>query len=426
MHSATGDDLTPNGYVGPPEQLHGNLDVWAWSIAAGSLEKLTPSFNERYPNVQVSVNMTGANTTILRLMLSLSSGMGAPDVSQIEIINAPRYVLTGRLADLTPVASQYAEQFVPASWGNCLLDGRVYAIPWDVGPCAVYYKRHLFARYGVDPSTIETWDDYIDAGKLIVERSGGETKMLALPATYVPTMFEILIQQNGGQIFDDRGRVAIDSPESRQVMKVLEAMLTEGITANTAMFGQSFMASFGTDAVATYPMAAWFGGFIKDNAPGTSGDWGLFRLPALEPGGLRTSTNGGSVLIVPDQCTQKDAVWAFVQYMLCTEEVQIAHYRNFDLFPALLSTYDNPFFDEPDAFFGGQNVRRLFAEDITKIPVLNRTKDWRETLRYMSQQMSEWAANGCQGTNEMLTELAHRLSQRLRRDLAPGPTGASS
>jgi len=330
-----GGELDPIRLSVSPEAVEGTLDVWAWSTAAGSLDSLIPTFNERYSNVGVKINMTGSNTTILRLMLSLSSGMGAPDVSQIEIINAPRYIATGRLTDLTPVAAQYAGDFVPASWGNCTFDGRVYAIPWDLGPCAVYYKRHLFSRYGIDPSTIETWSDYVAAGKLLVERSGGETKMLALPGSYVSTMFEILIQQNAGQVFDDAGRIAVDSPESHQVMAVLKATIESGIAANTPMFSQAFLSSLGSDAVATYPMAAWFGGFIKDNAPGTSGDWGLFRLPALEPGGLRASTAGGSVLIVPEQCTQKDAAWAYVQYMLCNEEMQIAQYRNFDLFPAL-------------------------------------------------------------------------------------------
>ena len=37
---------------------------------------------------------------------------------------------------------------------------------------------------------------------------------------------------------------------------------------------------------------------MKDSAKSTAGQWGVFRLPALVPGGIRTSNQGGSVLVV--------------------------------------------------------------------------------------------------------------------------------
>ena len=48
-------------------------------------------------------------------------------------------------------------------------DGKVYAVPWDVGPCGVFYRRSIFEKYGIDPEKIETWEDYINAGKVILE-----------------------------------------------------------------------------------------------------------------------------------------------------------------------------------------------------------------------------------------------------------------
>ena len=64
-------------------------------------------------------------------------------------------------------------------------------------------------------------------------------------------------------------------------------------------------------------------------------------------------------------------------------------------------------------------MRRLFSLDIDKIPVLNRTKDWRETTRYIAQSLSGWVEDGLYDPEEMLDKLAHRLSHRLRREIAP-------
>src|SRR5690606_40294734 len=126
---------------------------------------------------------------------------------------------------------------------------------------------------------------------------------------------------------------------------------------------QPFFASFAKDSVASYPMAVWFGGMLRDYTPGAAGRWGVFPLPALEHGGLRTSSFGGSALVIPDQSQHKDAAIAFVEFMLCREDIQLFQYKNFELFPALKTVYQHPFFDEPVEFFANEPVRRLFTRD---------------------------------------------------------------
>ncbi len=401
-----------------PEDIRGEVSVWAWNIAAASLQELVPSFNKKYPNVKVNVHMTHTNIQS-RLLLSLSARVGAPDISQLSEYEAPRYAATGCLTDLTLVAGRYQKNFLPSTWKSCVNEQKVYAIPWDFGPCAVFYKRHIFKRYGIDPDAIETWDDYIAAGKVILEKSSGKTKMLHLPTGQLSEMLPMLLQQNGGQIFDGQGRIAINSSLSLKVMNLLKQMLESGITANVSLWSHVHYASLTSDTVATYPLAAWWGGTIKDYAPETAGDWGVFRLPAFEPGGLRTSNMGGSVLVIPDQCKYKEATWAFVEFVLCTTQAQVLQHKNFDLFPAWLPALEDPFFDEPDPFFGGQKVRRLFVQDIEKIPPLNRTKDWPEAQRYLEQALSKWAARGMGPPEQFLIELETRLSRRLGREIAP-------
>lgn len=409
--------LVPSEGVKPGE-VEGDLQVWGWNIAAASLNKLIPSFNARFPKVAVHVNMTGANLQS-RFLLSLSAGVGAPDISQLQLAEAQRYAVTRRLTDLTAVAQRYAGSFPDSFWENCVFEGRVYAVPWDMGPCAVFYKRSLFAQYAIDPESIETWDDYVKTGKRLLEASGGITKMLVLPTGGMEFTFEMLLQQLGGQVFDAEGRVAIRSRETLQVLDVLRKFIQSGITANVPPYSHAHYASIRSPIVATFPAAAWWGGTIKDYAPEMAGDWGVFRLPAFEPGGLRTSNQGGSVLVIPEQCARKQAAWTYVEHVLCTREAQIEQYRGFDLFPAFLPAHEDPFFDEPDPFFGDQKVRRLFAQDIERIRPLNRTKDWFEALRYISQALSAWVNGDMSDPESFLRTLEGRLATRLGREIAP-------
>jgi lactose/L-arabinose transport system substrate-binding protein len=380
----------------PPAGVHGHINEWSWNIAAKALKHLTPAFNQRYPNIQVNVDMTGARMEA-RVLLALAAGVGAPDVTQFQISDAQRYISTGKLLDLTPVAMKYRDRFPKRLWANCLRKGHVYAIPWDTGPCAVYYKRDLFAKYGVEPDRIETWDDFIEAGKTIFAKSGGRTKMLAVGANGISPLFEILLQQAGGQVFDDEGRIVINSPQSAEVLALIKRMRESGVCSDVSMWSQEYMAGFNGDSLATYPMAVWFAGTIKDTVKdfaGTKPRWGVFRLPALHPGGSRVSNLGGSVLAIPAQCKNPQAAWRFIEYALCTVEGQTDQYRSMSLFPAYLPALKDPMFDEPDPFFENQKASRLFATDVDKIQALNRTPNWSEAQRYLDQAFSQWAASG--------------------------------
>jgi lactose/L-arabinose transport system substrate-binding protein len=382
------------------------------------MQAAVPSFHAAHPDIEATVNMAGAQLQA-RFMLSLSAGVGAPDVSQLQNAEVMRYAVTGRLADLTPLAKKYWDAFPESVWKDCTHEGKVYGIPWDLGPCAVFYKRDLFAKYGIEPNAIETWDDYIAAGERILQLSGGKTHMLIHPTSYQEIMFEMLLRQGNGQIFDEQGRVAVNSPIALHVLSIMRRFIDTGISSNTGYWTQPFFASFSKESVATYPMAVWFGGMVRDYAPSGTGHWGVFPLPAQERGGLRISSFGGSVLVIPEQCPNKDAAIAFVEFMLCREDTQLLHYKNFDLFPALTTVYDNPFFDEPVEYFAGQPVRRLFTRDVEKIPPMNRTQDWIETGLYLRQALGKWAAGGMNDPAAFLGELEAGLARRLDREIAP-------
>jgi len=394
------------------KDLRGGIEVWSWNIAAASLKKVVPGFNQTYPSVDVYINMTGANMQT-RFFLSLCAGVGGPDVMQLQSVEGPQYTAAGRLTDLTSVAAQYEKVFAPAFWKNCLYEGKVYAIPWDMGPCAVFYKRDLFERYGIDPTAIATWDDFIQVGEVILEKSNGKTKLFHLPTSHgMFSVFEILLQQAKGQIFDDQGRISIYSPEAVEVVTLLRRLLDAKICSNVNTFTAEYFASLQNETVACYPTAVWFGGSIKDYAKPTSGNWGVFRLPALHEGGLRVSNLGGSILVIPDQCQNKEAAWAYVEYALCTKEGQLEQYKHFDLFPSLMTTFDDPFFQEGDPFYAGQKVRQLFAQDIEKMHVLNRTEHWNEATRYLGQALSLWA-NTEESPQDFLVNVEAKLQRRI-------------
>ncbi len=402
------------------QPVKGDITVWSWNIAAKALQDIAPSFERANPGTRVHVDLTGAEMQT-RFMLSLAADVGAPDVSQLQITDAPHYMATGKLADLTAVAAKYQSDFPASRWAECVMNGHVYAIPWDLGPVAIFYKRNIFSKYHIDPASIHTWADYITAGKKIVALSHGRTKMLALGVSGLADMFEIFLQQTHGQVFDDAGRIAIDSPQAKKALDMIREIHNAGITLDINAYGQEWMAGFNDSTLATYPGAVWLGGIIKDSQSkfaGNSTRWGVFRLPAIQRGGVHVANLGGSVLVIPKQCANKSAAWAFVKYALCTAKGQLMQYEKESLYPSFLPALKSHVMDRPDPFFGGQPVGRLFARDVQKIWRINRTANWAEAESYIQQDLSQWAAAGMPH-DHLLSTLAVSLHQRLDVPLAP-------
>lgn len=409
------------------------VEVWGWDIAAESLQALADGptdemrerrpdakwriFEEQYDPADVYVNMTGQQVST-RFLMSIAGNAGAPDICQMQEREAPKFAGSGRLADLTDWAAQYEDDFAGAFWYSCLHEGRVYAIPWDIGPCAVIYKRWLFERYDLDPWTIETWDDYIAMGVELLERSEGKTRMLPMATATIRDIFGIMMQQNGGGVFDAEGRIILDSQQNREALEVIRKMLDAGICAPITAYSPAMTASYSEDGVASYVNAVWGIKPIKTAAESTVGRWGVFRLPAFREGGLRTSNLGGSVLVIPDQSPVIEHAGKFLEFANCTVESQVQQFREFGLFPALLTTFDHPIFDEPDPFFGGQKVNRLFATDIDRIPTMIRTRDYNEAERYLDRSMNRWA-NENQDNDAYLQSVTRALSRSLGREIVP-------
>lgn len=399
----------------------GTVKAWGWNTAAASLESLVPGFSTEHPEIDVAITTSGASMQS-RFLLSLASNVGAPDICQLQEREAEKFTASRRLADLTEFAAVYADDFAPAFWASGQYDGRTYAVPWDIGPCAVFYKRWVFERYGINPDDIETWNDFIAAGEHIYEASNGRTRMMPLSAGGLPDFFQILMQQAGGGVFDDQGRITIQNPGNAAALGVLRRLLDADIT--TPLEGPELLASFSGDSVACYPAAVWFKQQIQDYAAGTDGQWGVLRLPAIEPGGLRTSNLGGSMLVIPAQSLNIEAAWRFIEFTNCRVESQVDQYRNFALFPAYLPALEHPYFDEPDPFFGNQRIHRLFATDLEQLPPMVRTRDWSEAERYFRQTLSTWAQQRIP-TDDFLATAAEALSRKVGREIV-GPTAEVS
>ena len=105
---------------------------------------------------------------------------------------------------------------------------------------------------------------------------------------------------------------------------------------------------------------AWLAGHLNTwLAPSTRGLWRAAQLPEGA-----WAAYGGTFFAIPRgaPAAQKLLAWDFIQLMTLEREVQIGAFKAQDAFPALLAAHDDPFFEQPIAFLGGQKARLIWRE----------------------------------------------------------------
>lgn len=399
------------------------LTVWCWKGQDKCLDVCLKEFYKLYPEINIELEILNTEHEIYdSLFLALSAGEGAPDISACENGHLAQFVALGGLADITEKALPYYDKMDFAKWIDTKdEEGRIYAMPWDSGPVAIWYRRDVFQEAGLasDPESVakllDTWDDFHEVAKLIRKKTG---KYIFAQAkdNNDSRNFEILLWQQEGGYVDREGKVTIDSAKAVRTLEYMGKLWKEELVQDAPFWTQEWNAGIDEGQVATIVSPSWLGIFLKNwIAPDTSGKWGVVPLPVWEEGGVRSSNDGGSVLAITEECENKEAAWKFIEYITTNKEAQLTAWRTGDFFPSLLECYNDPIVEEEVAFFDGQKYRKIFTEAAKKIPWWIYTKDYTKMNNIMQIYGSAYALGDIKSAKEALAEVAAEIRARTGR-----------
>ena len=361
------------------ENTETEITIWAWNVAAKALVESAKSFNQKYPNIKVNVQEYGlAQNVYERYSVILSSGVGVPDIIQIE----SDYVQT--------FAETYPQYFFDMN-GYIDIDGKVdpskistsydsekrlVSIPWDSGPVVMFYREDLFNQAGIDINTIITFEDYISAGKKLKERFPNIT-MTGLPFTQDENLFRCLLVANKSYYLNNKGEITVASSKAIETLQMIKRLIDEGVAKNTINWDGGIVANKNGE-LASWIMGGWWGGTIKDQMPEMKGKWKIAPIPAF-PDGARASSSGGAGLsITASEPIKQAAALEFIKESLMNVDNQLMMYEKFSLFPSYLPTYDDARFLKSDDYFG-DDFNKILADVTKEIPnVIYASEDFAE------------------------------------------------
>lgn len=330
--SSNGTDLTLWTFVG----LHGDF-----------YKNAAKQWNKANPNNKINLKVTVYPYADMhnKLQVALQSGVGAPDISDIELGQFPNFLKgTPQLADLSGLVSKDKDKFVQSRFKLYSKNGKLYGLDFHVGATVAFYNKDICAKAGVDPTKIKTWDDYIAAGKTIKEKTGKLMNYISQTAGWD---FSLMAGQKGSDIFDDNGNVTLDNQTNTEVLQKLHDMIYVDKISAVSPGGQvdteEGYGAINKGNVASVIMPFWYASRFLSYMPDLKGKMIVTQPPTFtEQQGNKYATVGlgGTGTVVPAKGKNVELAKKFLKFAKETKDASINIWNQLGFDPPRWDAWD--------------------------------------------------------------------------------------
>ncbi|MET0975785.1 MAG: sugar ABC transporter substrate-binding protein, partial [Leifsonia sp.] len=342
----------------------GTITYWSWTPSA---EAQVAAFEKAYPKVDVKLVNAGTNTDeYTKLQNAIKAGSGAPDVAQIEYYAIPQFSLSDSLLDLAPYGFGDLEgDYTASTWGSVTSGDKVFGLPQDSGPMAMFYNKAVFDQYGITVPT--TWDEYYAAAEQL--HTADPTKYITSD-TGDSGFATSMIWQAGGQPFSADGTdVTIDLADSgsKKWADNWNRLIDGGLLSDIPGWGDEWYKGLGDGTIATLITGAWMPGVLEGSVADASGDWRVAPIPTYD-GTPVSAENGGGGQAVIKQSKNPALAAAFLKW-LNNDPESIKIFLEKGGFPSTTAELgSDDFLAEAPDYFGGQKINEVLTAAAKDVP----------------------------------------------------------
>lgn len=313
------------------------------------------------------------------LLLALQSGKGAPDIADIEVSRYPNYMQgEPQLEPMNEYVEPVLEQAVQSRFEIYAKDGNYYGIPTHVGATVMYYNTEIMDEAGVDIDAILTWDDFVEAGKQVVNNT--DAVMWNVTTTDYLMDFWPMISQQDSDFFDESGELILDNETNINTLQFLYDVIYEEEIAEITPGGmnqtEEFYGYMVDGGAASILAPLWYMGRFLDNMPDLSGKIAIRPLPAWEEGGKRSAGMGGTGTVVTNQSESTELAKEFLSFAKLSDEGSIKLWEVLGFDPPRWDIWESDEVREPNKYydFFGEGIFDILLEIKDEINPLNYTE----------------------------------------------------
>lgn len=272
-----------------------NTDVAkALGDECGTIQTLTNKFNtENKWGIKVERLGGAAWDSYYDQLNATFAGGNPPNVAVMHGSSLTDYAQRGLLLPLDDVVKTTNVDLgdaVPAAKTAISFQDKTYAVPFDIHGGLAHVNADLFKKAGLvnsdgTPKLPKTAEEFLADAKTVKDKTGKDYMGVARVGDQLGVhMFESFLgQQGGGILTEDNTKAAIDTPEARKALELMNTMFSRGYANGKQTYdaaqqsflkGESAMLFNGTWVVDQYNKQAKFN-YLATNFPT------LFQKPAV-------------------------------------------------------------------------------------------------------------------------------------------------
>lgn len=364
-----------------PSSRRDKIQYWIFAKQHQVLYRaMIERWNREHPDHRVEMALLNMPVLGQRMMSGFLSRTPVADVMEVERQIAGT-AFTGPLEDVgfVDITDRLKQEGLLEGINTPSLTpwtsrGRIFGIPHDVHPVMLMYRSDIVEAAGIDVTQIKTWDDFFRIMRPLMKDLDGDgraDRYLLNAAPSDPNVAEMLLLQSGGALFDAEERPTMNSVANARTLARLVPWFA-GPT-RSCRFGQAENSASAQQIILDGLVVGvltpdWLAGTLKQQVPGLSGKVKLMPLPAFDVGGRRTSVWGGTMLAISKASPTPEVDWEFAKAIYLSREMAEGLYRATYIISPIKANWTNPIYDEPDPYFSGQPVGRMYINLAPEVP----------------------------------------------------------
>jgi multiple sugar transport system substrate-binding protein len=287
---------------------------WWQTVWLENQKQLIADFEATHPNIKVTIVDTPWNGMPEKLQAAAAGGGETYDVLGMEGEWIASLNKQGYLENLDPWLEkepEFADGLLAATPMKLFGETRafcLYLIPYQFA-----YNIRVFEEKGLKPPT--NWDEFVKVLEALRDKSTN-TYGMSMPlqdGSFIMTRyFPLRLAQEGGQWFDENGKVAFNSPEGVAALQwwvdfYKKDLVVPGSMGENQSGMQEFLASEQTSATIDGP-------FIPETIRAINPDVKMAYAPPWKDktGGYSWACSG---IAMPATSAHKEEAWEFIKYL---------------------------------------------------------------------------------------------------------------
>ncbi|WP_228010318.1 ABC transporter substrate-binding protein [Nonomuraea phyllanthi] len=265
------------------------------------------------------------------LQTAFSAGQG-PDIFLLSPGDFLRYHNGRVLTDLTPyLKPDQIADFDGGVLDTRTVDGKVYGLPMEQEPLAVYYSVAAFEQAKLSEGDLPaTWDQWLDVAAKLTTKDRFGLLFETIPGYYQNFTWYPFMWMGGGSAVPESGKPGFDVPAVHNALKLWQDAVTTKVAPRKPQGdgAGNGPANLGSGYVAMQQSGIWTVSEMEQQKKDFP--YGVFPLPVPD-GGTYTTDVGGWAFVANAKGANPEAAATFIAWALgATDEAGVERGRQWN------------------------------------------------------------------------------------------------